>query len=436
MKPVRCAIYTRKSSEEGLDQAFNSLDAQRDAGEACVASHKAEGWVCLPDRYDDGGFSGGNMERPALRRLMADIEAKKIDCVVVYKLDRLSRSLLDFARMMETFQRLGVSFCSITQSFDTSQSMGRLTMHILTSFAQYERELVSERTRDKIRASRKRGMWMGGRPVLGYDLDFKAGRLVVNEDEAVRVRALYETYLKTRSLLQTASVAHERGWTTKRWTTKAGNAIGGQWLNKCTMRALLTNVLYAGMVRHKEDLFPGEHTAIIERATFDEVQHLLRSNGATGGMHVRNAHGALLKGLLVCGPCQRAMGHTYSVKAKRLYRYYTCQGAQKHGRDACPSRSLPANQVEALVVERVKEAAVDADLRSRVLAAARGESATTSMPEVADALADWTGVWESMVAAERARAVRLVVERVEYDGSRGALRIAFRDGWNSQKEGG
>lgn len=197
-KTVRCAVYTRKSSEEGLDtQQFNSLDAQRQAGEAYIASQKNEGWVCLPDRYDDGGYTGANTERPGLTQLLADIEAGKVDTVVVYKVDRLSRSLLDFARLMHLFDQKGVAFVSVTQSFDTRQSMGRLTLNILLSFAQFEREMISERTRDKIAASRRKGMWMGGRPVLGYDLDFKNGRLVVNEAEAKQVRAIFAEYLRT-----------------------------------------------------------------------------------------------------------------------------------------------------------------------------------------------------------------------------------------------
>jgi len=198
---VRCAIYTRKSTDEGLEQEFNSLDAQRESAEAFIRSQQHEGWVCLPDRYDDGGFTGGNMERPALKRLLADIEAGEIDCVVVYKVDRLSRSLLDFARIMETFERHGVSFVSVTQQFNTTSSMGRLTLNILLSFAQFEREIIAERTRDKMAAARKKGKWVGGVPVLGYDVDSRGGRLLVNEEEAVRVRAIYDLYLDHQALL-------------------------------------------------------------------------------------------------------------------------------------------------------------------------------------------------------------------------------------------
>jgi site-specific DNA recombinase len=200
-KAVRCAIYTRKSSEEGLEQEFNSLDAQRESGEAYIKSQEHEGWECLPTHYDDGGFTGGNMERPALKRLLADIEAGKVDCVVVYKVDRLSRSLLDFALMMGTFETHGISFVSVTQQFNTASSVGRLVLNVLLSFAQFEREIISERTRDKIAAARRKGKWAGGHPILGYDVDPRGFRLVVNEDEAVRVRAIFELYLELRAMI-------------------------------------------------------------------------------------------------------------------------------------------------------------------------------------------------------------------------------------------
>lgn len=206
---VRCAIYTRKSTEEGLEQEFNSLDAQRDSGEAYVASQQHEGWECLPNQYDDGGFTGGNMDRPAMQRLMADIEAGKIDCVVVYKVDRLSRSLLDFARIMEVFEKHNVSFVSVTQQFNTATSMGRLILHVLLSFAQFERELISERTRDKIAASRRKGKWWGGMPVIGYDVVER--KLVVNEEEARIVREIFRLYLELESLIPVVQEIERRG---------------------------------------------------------------------------------------------------------------------------------------------------------------------------------------------------------------------------------
>jgi site-specific DNA recombinase len=223
---VRCAIYTRKSTEEGLEQEFNSLDAQRDSAEAYVASQKHEGWEVVTQAYDDGGFTGGNMERPALKRLLADIEAGKIDCVIVYKVDRLSRSLLDFTRIIETFDSHDVSFVSVTQQFNTSTSMGRLVLNVLLSFAQFEREMISERIRDKVAASRRRGKWSGGMPLLGYTVEHT--KLVVDEIEAARVRQIFELYLEYQSLLPTIREINRRGWTTKRWVTKKGDQRGGR----------------------------------------------------------------------------------------------------------------------------------------------------------------------------------------------------------------
>ncbi|RLB82655.1 MAG: recombinase family protein, partial [Deltaproteobacteria bacterium] len=273
-KPLRCAIYTRKSHEEGLEQEFNSLDAQREAAEAYIESQRMLGWRALTDRYDDGGFTGGNMKRPALKRLLADIEAGEIDCVVVYKVDRLSRSLLDFARIMETFEKHGVSFVSVTQQFNTTNFMGRLTMNILLSFARFEREIISERTRDKMSAARRKGKWVGGMPVLGYDVDPRGGRLVVNEEEAAQVHAIYELYLEHRSLIPVVRELGRRGWRNKRWITKKGTTHGGSPFTKHTLFRLLTNVIYIGKVSYKGTIYPGEHDAIVDAKVWKRVQEL------------------------------------------------------------------------------------------------------------------------------------------------------------------
>jgi len=302
---IRCAIYTRKSTEEGLEQEFNSLDARRESAEAYIASQKSEGWVALPDRYDDGGYTGGNMERPALQRLLADIEAGRVDCVVVYKVDRLSRSLLDFARMMETFEKHRVSFFSVTQQFNTTTSMGRLMLNVLLSFAQFEREIISERTRDKIAAARRKGKWSGGMPMLGYDVDRTCTRLLVNEPEAARVREIFELYLDRQSLITASAELNARGWTTMRWITRKGREMGGKPFEKNNLWKLLTNPIYLGKVTHKDEIHQGEHPAIVDAEIFERVQHLLKRNGRTGGAHVKNRHGALLKGLVRCVTCNR-----------------------------------------------------------------------------------------------------------------------------------
>lgn len=371
---MRCAVYTRKSSDEGLDQEFNSLDAQRESAEAFISSQKTEGWVCLPDRYDDGGFSGGSIERPALGHLLRDIEAGKIDCVVVYKVDRLSRSLMDFAKIMEAFDRKGVSFVSVTQQFNTTSSMGRLTLNILLSFAQFEREIIGERIRDKIAAQKRKGKWAGGVPVLGYDVD-RSGpspRLVVNAREAVRVRALFDLYLEKQSLLPVVRELRHREWTNKkRVTKKTGKVIGGKPFNKATLHNHLVNPVYIGKITHKGEIYDGVHEAIVDPEIFERVQKLLRYNGRTGGFEVRNKYGALLRGLITCKACGYAMTHTFTKDKKggpRFYRYYRCTHAIKNGASECPSRTLPAAEIERVVVDEIRGLGSDRALLKQVLA--------------------------------------------------------------------
>ena len=329
---IRCAIYTRKSTEEGLEKEFNSLDAQRESGELFVRSQAGEGWTLVPDAYDDGGFTGGNMERPALRRLMLDIEAGKVDAVVVYKVDRLSRSLLDFARMMQVFDSRKVSFVSVTQQFNTATSMGRLVLNVLLSFAQFEREIISERTRDKIAATRRKGKWAGGHPLLGYDIDPQGFKLLVNPAEAERVRGIFQMYLDRESLMPAVQALAEKGWVNKRWTTRKGHERGGLGFTRTSLYKLLTNVAYAGKVRYKDEVHPGEHPAIVDADLWQRVQAMLGRNGRTGGAPVRNKFGALLKGLLRCVPCGAAMTPSHSTRQAegiKRYRYYVCSSAQK-----------------------------------------------------------------------------------------------------------
>src|SRR3954467_498748 len=248
---LRCAIYTRKSTEEGLEQSFHTLQAQREAAEAYILSRREEGWRTVPVLYDDGGWSGANLERPGLTRLLADVEARRIDCVVVYKVDRLSRSLLDFTRLLSLFEKRHVSFVSVTQDFNTSSSMGRLTLHILLSFAQFEREIIGERTRDKLSAARRKGKWIGGVPVLGYDVAPEGGRLVVNAIEAEQVREIFSLCAGCSNTTEALRRLRARGHTTKQWTSQRGTRHGGQRFSMSTLRLLLTNVLYRGDISHK-----------------------------------------------------------------------------------------------------------------------------------------------------------------------------------------
>ena len=254
------------------------------------------------------------MDRPALKRLMADIEAGKVDCVVVYKVDRLSRSLLDFSRLLEAFEKRRVSFVSVTQQFNTANSMGRLMLNVLLSFAQFEREIISERTRDKIAATRRKGKWSGGMPLLGYDVDPQGSKLTVNKDEADRVRAIFNLYLELQSLMAVIHELDARGWTNKRWTTRKGVERGGKPFTQKSLHKLLTNVTYAGKLRYKDEVHTGEHAAIIDTAVWEKVQALLRRNARSGGVESRNKFGALLKGLLRCVPCNSAMTPTHATR--------------------------------------------------------------------------------------------------------------------------
>lgn len=494
---IRCAIYTRKSTEEGLEQEFNSLDAQRESGEAYIKSQTHEGWECLTGHYDDGGFTGGNMERPALKRLMADIEASKVDCVVVYKVDRLSRSLLDFARMMETFEKQHVSFVSVTQQFNTSTSMGRLVLNVLLSFAQFEREIISERTRDKIAAARRKGKWAGGHPLLGYDIDPRGFKLVVNEDEAFRVRAIFDLYLQHQAMIPVVTELDRRGWLNKRWMTRKAHERGGMPFTKTSLHKLLTNITYTGKLRYKHEIHDGEHDAIVEPATWQRVQVVLQRNGRNGGALVRNKFEALLKGMLRCAPCGCAMIPTHTIrKGNKRYRYYVCSAAQKRGWHTCPSKSVPAGEIEQFIVDQIRCIGQDPILRRETLAQARkqdddrvdesnaerrgiekdlrhwygelnnltgriraGEDNEVLLTKLADlqerighvenrrreavaqvdaiesdcrddheleaAFAAFDPMWEALTPKEQAHIIETLVQRVDYDGSKGTVTIIF-----------
>src|SRR3954462_13054258 len=273
---LRCAIYTRVSTEHGLEQEFNSLDSQREASEAYIKSQAHEGWRCLPARYDDGGFSGGSMERPALQRLLGEIRSRRIDVVVVYKVDRLTRALGDFARLVELFDEHQVSFVSVTQAFNTTTSMGRLTLNVLLSFAQFEREVTGERIRDKIAASKRKGLWMGGVVPLGYRVENR--KLLVNESEAEQVRMLFRRYLEIGSVPRLQEELRHSGFVTRRRTLSSGRVIGGVPFTNGPLGHLLRNRVYLGEIKHKGNTYPGEHEAIISHELFEAVQARLAQN--------------------------------------------------------------------------------------------------------------------------------------------------------------
>ena len=319
-KILQCAIYTRKSSDEGLEQEFNSLDAQREACAAYIKSQAAEGWRALPDRFDDGGFTGGNMDRPALQKLMGEIKRRRIQVIVVYKIDRLTRSLADFARLVEVLDAHGASFVSVTQQFNTTTSMGRLTLNVLLSFAQFEREVTSERIRDKIGASKRRGMWMGGFPPLGYDIVNR--RLAVNEKEAARAREIFELALATPSLTRLTRVVAEKGLTTKRWKTQKGAMFGGGPFARGSLHKMLRNPIYIGKIRQGGAHYEGEHEAVIPLELWNAVQERLdaaRQGQTRSRKNVRST--APLLGLLFDDVGNR-MGAASSKNRGVLHRYY------------------------------------------------------------------------------------------------------------------
>ena len=361
---LRCAIYTRKSTEEGLDMEFNTLDAQREACEAYIASQKSEGWVATRDRYDDGGFSGGNLERPGLKQLLADIDDGLVDVVVVYKIDRLSRSLMDFSKLVEVFDRNGVTFVSVTQSFNTTTSMGRLTLNILLSFAQFEREVIGERIRDKVAASRKRGIWMGGYVPLGYDVQDR--KLLVNDAEASSVRRIFERFVELGSATVLARELRGDGFRNKQGTL----------IDKGYLYRLLNNRVYRGEAVHKGKAYPGEHDAIIDEALWDQVHAILKESPRKRANNSRSRTPALLKGLIF-SDTGAAMTPTSTKKGAKLYRYYVSMDVIRNretGEETAPMR-LAAGMVEDAVVTEVRRILQTPEVVSQVLAALKKEHA-------------------------------------------------------------
>lgn len=352
-RPLRCAIYTRKSSEEGLEQEFNSLHAQREACEAFIASQRHEGWQLVRKHYDDGGFSGGSIERPGIQTLLHDVQARQVDVVVVYKVDRLTRSLSDFAKMVEVFDANGASFVSVTQQFNTTSSMGRLTLNILLSFAQFEREVTGERIRDKFAASRKKGMWMGGTIPLGYDL--KDRKLIVNKKEAEQVRRIFETYVRVGCVRKLQNELEASGVTTKRWISSAGIARGGRSPSRGSLYNLLRNRLYLGDAVHKGKAHSGEHEAIVPFKLWEEVQNTLERNRSPKMRRAKVAEPSLLSGL-VFDDEGNSFSPSHTSRQNRRYRYYVNQAVlqnkkMKPGQVA----RVPAHDLE----ETVKNAVIN-----------------------------------------------------------------------------
>ncbi|MCL1620236.1 recombinase family protein [Ralstonia pseudosolanacearum] len=415
--PKRCAVYCRVSSDERLDQSFNSIDAQKEAGHAFIKSQSHEGWIAVGDDYDDPGFSGGNMDRPALKRLMADIEAGRIDIVVVYKIDRLSRSLADFARMVEVFDRSRVSFSAVTQQINSATSMGRLMLNVLLSFAQFEREVTGERIRDKIAASKAKGMWMGGRVPLGYDLQDRL--LVVTDPEASLVRRIFDDFVTMRS-----ATLMVRTYAAEGLVTKDGNAFTKQTLGK-----MLHNRIYLGEIVHKGKSFPGQHEAIVTQAQWDAAHALIASDARerTRATMDREREPILLRGLLYASDGERLVP-TYTLKKGKKYRYYAPVRQRRLGAWASRHGSLPAEPIEALVVEQIVGALSAPHVVQAVWDQVRATRPDLSEPEVVLPMRRLAALWQQLFPVEQCRLAQLLIERVVI--ADGGLEIVWRDaGW-------
>ena len=418
---VRCAIYTRKSSEEGLEQDFNSLDAQREACEAYVASQRSEGWIALPKMYDDGGFSGGTMERPALKELLADIDDGLVDLVIVYKVDRLTRSLSDFAKIVDVLDAAGASFVSVTQSFNTTTSMGRLTLNMLLSFAQFEREVTGERIRDKIAASKAKGMWMGGRPPLGYEI--RDRKLEIVEDEAETVRHIFRRYVELGSVFVLRDDLAASGVTAKRHVSVSGNVTGGGFIDRGALYHLLQNHLYRGEISHKGQIYPGQHEAIIDEELWNLVQTRLDANRVERSVRSDASQPSLLVGLLR-DEDGIALTPTHANKKGRRYRYYVSHdliagrkpkanagnpGGQPLRRRSS-ARRIPATDLETMVEQKLiaflsDAAAIDAIVGPRAIDIEERRRLVAAHSELADN-------WPDLQASEKVATLKFLVSGI------------------------
>jgi len=422
--PFRVAIYTQKSTDENLDQDFNSLDAQWEAALTYIDQRRHLGWIEIPKSYEDGGYSGGNMDRPALQQLLCDVEAGVIDCVIVYKLDRISRSLLDFAKLLEYFERHKVAFVSVTQEFDSSTPVGRLTLNILSSFSQFEREIISERIRDKIAASRRKGIYTGGIPPFGYTNDPAARRLVINPVEAAIVRRIFTDYLASYSVTTVTRQLNDDHIPTKCHTTVKGREYRGTDWSTTQVWKVLQNPLYQGKVRYQGILYQGQHEPILDSTTWEQVQAII-------GRQARKVRvprqSAFLKGLLRCGHCGCAMSPSSSRKGAKTYRYYLCSTSHRRVTRECPTCAIPAGTVETAVTEFVARlqrypAPLVAQLAGEDITPARQQAGYVLCAK----LHQLQQTWGNLEPTSRQTAIRDLLQRVTVYPDR--LEVAFIGG--------
>jgi site-specific DNA recombinase len=495
---IPAVVYARKSTDAKLEQEVNSISVQCAAARSYIESQKHLGWHCLDEEFNDNNISGATLERPALRRLKQLIRKGQVKVVVVNRLDRLSRSLSQFLELMAFFEEHGVALVSVTQNINTSDAMGRLMLQIIMSFAEFERELIRDRVTERMHAARKQGRFIGGRPILGYNIKPEGRELEVDELEAVRVREIFLLYLELRSIKATVLELNKRGWLNKKWVTKSGKVSGGSPFSTATLHKLLTNPIYIGKVSLKGEIFDGLHEEIVDLDLFEKVSGVLAGNDLTKGNRNRNSHDALLKGLLKCKACNASFVHTGSKKKHKYYRYYTCSNKRLNGAHACPSPSLPAGDIENLVADQLMSIGTDPKLQkmvyaqlieameakrrtakqtrqtatkeldriTRELASSREFNASDSLlvlleqkrQEAEDALqraeshtgytipskdeiiaviSDMQGLWPTFTAAQKCAFVKTLVREVEYDADAGSLTLHFNDeGFMPSQNGG
>ncbi|MBU8920924.1 MAG: recombinase family protein [Bacteroidales bacterium] len=496
---IRCAVYTRVSTPGQLSGAFTSLDSQKSYCESYILSQEGKGWCCLSEVYADPGFSGTTLDRPGLKKLLADVDAGQIDTIVVYRFDRISRSTRDFHNLIGHLDQRNVSFVSVSEQIDTSEPSGQVMRSIMASFAQFERDVISLRTKEKIAASKRAGMWCGGLVPLGFLVHPDGGKLVIDPDTADVVRSIFKLYLKLMSLSAVAEELNRRGWRTKRHETKTGKIWGDKRWTKTTVHHVLTNPLYVGKIRHKSKTYLGLHDATIDQQTWDDVQELLKENCRNNGASTRNKHEFILRGLVYCEACCAVMNPSVTRRGDRAYRYMTCAAANRNGWHTCPRPSVSASKIEAFVTERI--AAIGSDpslqketvrqvhkaildcrpelteerkrLRSQLTKANREidnlvatlgsgkvavpsivdrlhalegqtetlnhrlaeidrelghvDNTTVDEDQLANALTQFSPVWEHLFPLEKTRLIHLLIERIDFDGAAGKIAITYRD---------
>ena len=410
-KTLRCAIYTRVSDDERLDQEFSSLDAQRESGEYHIKAQAHAGWIVLPERYDDGGFSAKDLHRPAARRLLQDIKDSKIDVVVVYKIDRMSRNMFDFVDLMKLFEKHDVTFVSVTQHFNTETAMGKLILNILQSFAQFEREMTAERIRDKFAASKMKGMWMGGPPPLGYDVVER--KLITNPKEVKLVNHIIERYVALKSTTLLCDELKRDGHRTKSYISRKQRPVGGQIFAVNAVLTVLRNRLYVGEVHHKGKYYPGQHKAVVSRTLFEQAQEILNQHGNVKRKRTWTIKSkALLKGLLVCGGCGGMMSPTHTRKGNKHYHYYMTNSYRRNSCEDCPMDRIPAGEIEAVVSGQLKAILASPQIVVETWRKLKTRNPAYQESDLHDAMRDLNQLWDSLFPEERKRITSLLIDRV------------------------